>query len=93
MRVEPPYYCRGTADAEITLHRLNSRQFIRDGSGPNVVCINNNPEAISCALSASDGSSEECGTGNERAGTDHAGAEIVVSSRFIDIHVCLETWH
>ena len=80
----------------MTSRRLNSRQFIRDGSGPNVVCINNstnnNPEAISCALSTSDGSSEECGTGNQRAGTDRAGAGIVVSG-FSDIHVCLETWH
>ncbi|PIL23067.1 hypothetical protein GSI_14374 [Ganoderma sinense ZZ0214-1] len=68
-------------DANALLTSLNSRQFIRDGSGPNVVCINNdpNPKTISCALSSPSDSSVECGPGGgERAGSGHdAGREIV----------------
>ncbi|KAM5543561.1 hypothetical protein V8D89_002812 [Ganoderma adspersum] len=66
-------------DANALLTSLNSRQFIRDGSGPNMVCIHNNtnnPEAISCALTGrGDNSSEECGAaGSERGGTAQADA-------------------
>ena len=79
VRVNPQRYCRRTTDTELTSHRLNSRQFIRDGSGPNVVCINNEPKAIPCALS-SNNSSEECGpSGSEQDRTADSGTDIVVS--------------
>ncbi|KAM5543571.1 hypothetical protein V8D89_002822 [Ganoderma adspersum] len=64
-------------DANALLTSLNSRQFIRDGSGPTVVCINNEPKAIPCALSANS-SSEECGAADsERGGTADAGTDIL----------------
>ena len=67
------------ADLDLTSHRLNSRQFIRDGSGPNVVCIGTEQKAIPCQFSAND-SSEECGVaGSERHGVTETGTDIVVS--------------
>ncbi|KAI1784177.1 hypothetical protein LXA43DRAFT_1086651 [Ganoderma leucocontextum] len=63
-------------DANALLTSLNSRQFVREGSGPSAVCIHNDPKTMSCTLSTSH-SAEECRTGGERAGTDDQ--EIAVS--------------
>ena len=79
MRVNPQRYCRRTADAELTSHRLNSRQFIRDGSGSNVVCINNEPKAIPCSLSANNSTEEYRADGSEGGETVETGTDIVVS--------------
>ena len=70
-------------NSDLTSRRLNARQFVRDGSGPGVVCIQNDRRVISCALSEGQGgdSPEEYRrTGSERAST--ADTETMVVSIF-----------